>query len=129
LGKAVVAQADKIQDSTNTPLQISVVKQQSAAVVRLSGRLDMSTSPDLRNVALQLYSHSQCKDLTVDFGDVSYLDTAGLATLLEILIMAKGRGANLTLAGLKANVLYLIEVNGLAKFFRIECSLPKKVVA
>jgi anti-sigma B factor antagonist len=92
------------------------------AVINLSGRLDMNTSPNLRKTALKLYLKGQCKNLTIDFADVSYIDTSGLATLLEILLTAKERCAQLTLCNLNEEVRCLIDVNGLAEFFRIESS-------
>jgi anti-sigma B factor antagonist len=92
------------------------------AVIKLSGRLDLNTSPNLRTTALKLYLKGHCKNLTIDFANVSYIDTSGLATLLEILLTAKERCAQLTLCDLNEEVRYLIDVNGLAGFFRIESS-------
>ena len=92
------------------------------AVIKLSGRLDMNTSPNLRKTALRLYIKGQCKNLTIDFANLSYIDTSGLATLLEILLTAKERCAQLTLCNLNEEVRYLIDVNGLTGFFRIESS-------
>ena len=89
------------------------------AVINLSGRLDLNTSPNLRKTALKLYLKGQCKNLTIDFANVSYIDTSGLATLVEILVTAKERCAQLTLSGLNENVRYLLDVNGLTRFFRI----------
>ena len=45
------------------------------AVIDLSGRLDMNTSPNLRKTALKLYLKGQCKNLRIDFANVSYIDT------------------------------------------------------
>jgi anti-sigma B factor antagonist len=92
------------------------------AVINLSGRLDMNSSPNLRKTALQLYTKGQCKNLTIDFAHVSSIDTSGLATLIEILLTAKVHCAQLTLCDLNEKVRYLIDVNGLTGFFRIECS-------
>ena len=101
-------------------MEIEVEKIDQDAVIKLSGRLDMNTSPDLRKAALRLYSKGKCKNLTVDFAKVSYIDTSGLATLVEILVTAKERCARLTLFDLNENVRYLLDVNGRTGFFRIE---------
>jgi anti-sigma B factor antagonist len=82
----------------------------------------MNTSPNLRKTALKLYIKGQCKNLTIDFANVSYIDTSGLATLLEILLTAKERCAKLILSDLNKEVRYLLDVNGLTGFFRIESS-------
>jgi anti-sigma B factor antagonist len=103
-------------------MQIEVEKIGKEAVIRLSGKLDLNTSPDLRKAALRLYSKGRCKNVTVDFADVSFIDTSGLATLLEILVTAKEECAQLTLSDLNEKVRYLIDVNGLSGFFRIASS-------
>ena len=107
-------------EGPKTPMEIEVEKIDEDAVIKLSGRLDMNTSPDLRKAALRLYTKGKCKNLTIDFANVSYIDTSGLATLVEILVTAKEQCAQLTLSGLNENVRYLLDVNGLTGFFRID---------
>jgi anti-sigma B factor antagonist len=106
-----------------------VEKLDKDALIKLSGRLDMNTSPDLRKTALKLYTKGKCRNLTIDFANVSYIDTSGLATLLEVLVTAKERCAQLTLSGLNEKVRYLIDVNGLTGFFRIESSARETLCA
>jgi anti-sigma B factor antagonist len=103
-------------------MKIEVEKVVEDAVIKLSGKIDMNTSPDLRKAALALYTTGQHKNVTIDFANISYIDTSGLATLLEIQVAAKERHATLTLSGLNEKVRYLIDVNGLTGFFRIEGS-------
>ena len=110
-------------------MEIEVEKIEEDAVIKLSGRLDMNTSPDLRQTAVRLYSKHKCKNVTIDFTNVSYIDTSGLATLVEILVMAKERCAHLTLSGLHENVRYLLDVNGLTGFFRIAGSVREELHA
>jgi anti-sigma B factor antagonist len=116
-------------ESPKTLMEIDTERIREKAVIKLAGRLDMNTSPDLRKTALRLYSRRKCKNLTIDFTGVSYIDTSGLATLIEILVMAKERCAQLTLSGLNEKVRYLIDVNGLTGFFRIASSLREKLTA
>jgi anti-sigma B factor antagonist len=116
-------------ESLKTPMEIEVEKIDQDVVIKLAGRLDMNTSPDLRKTALRLYSKRKCKNLTIDFTGVSYIDTSGLATLIEILVTAKERRTQLTLSGLNEKVRYLIDVNGLTGFFRIAGSLREKLTA
>jgi len=110
-------------------MEIEIEKIDENAVIKLSGRLDMNTSPDLRKAALTLYSKGESKNLTIDFANVSYIDTSGLATLVELLVTAKEQRAQLTLSRLDENIRYLIEVNGLTGFFRIEGSAQGKLHA
>src|SRR3974377_61883 len=108
-------------------MEIRVEQIDEVALITLSGRLDMETSPDLRRAALKLYNKGECKNLTIDFANVSYIDTSGLATLLEILVTAKENCRQLTLSCLSEKVRYMIDVNGLAGFFRIETSTREEL--
>jgi anti-sigma B factor antagonist len=110
-------------------MEIIVEKSVKGALIKLSGRLDLNTSPELRKTALALYNKSGWKNLTIDFTEVNFTDTSGLATLLEILVAAKEQCAQLTLTGLNEKVQYLIEVNGLTGFFKIESSVKERLHA
>jgi anti-sigma B factor antagonist len=110
-------------------MEIQVEKIDEDALIKLSGRLDMNTSPDLRKTALTLFTKCKSKNLTIDFANASYIDTSGLATLVEILVTAKEQRAQLTLSGLNEKVRYLLDVNGLTGFFRIEGSTREKLHA
>ena len=110
-------------------MEIEIEKIDQDAVIKLSGRLDMNSSPDLRKTALRVYSKRKCKNVTIDFTNVSYIDTSGLATLVEILVETKERCAQLTLAGLNENVRYVLDVNGLTGFFRITASVREELHA
>jgi anti-sigma B factor antagonist len=107
---------------TKAPMRVGVEKIGNDAVIRLSGRLDINTSPELRKTALTLCTKRRYRNLTIDFTDVSFIDTSGLATLLEIVIAARDQSMQLTLSGVGQKVRYLIDVNGLTAFFRIESS-------
>ena len=110
-------------------MEIQIDKIDGEALIKLSGRLDTNTSPDLRKAALALYTKGECKNLKIDFVNVSYIDTSGLATLVEILVASKEQRAQLTLSGLNEKVRYLLDVNGLTGFFRIESSAREKLHA
>lgn len=109
-------------------MEIRVRKIDRGAIVKLSGRLDMHTSPDLRKTVFKLCSKGRCNNLTIDFNDVSFIDTSGLATLVEILVAIRDQWGQLTLSGLNEKVQYLIDVNGLTGFFRIETSSRERVL-
>jgi anti-sigma B factor antagonist len=109
-----------------TSMEIEVEKMDKDAVIKLSGRLDINTSPDLRRAALALYTKGRRRNLRIDFAEVSFIDTSGLATLLEILVAAKEQRKQLTLSGLNEKVRYLIDVNGLTGFFRLGSSEPER---
>jgi anti-anti-sigma factor len=110
-------------------MEITTKKIDEQAVVELSGKLDMVTCPALRKAAAMLIIKGKCKSLTIDFSKVPLIDTSGLATLLEILVMAEERSGRLVLVGLNGRLRYLIEVNGLTAFFRIADPVQEKADA
>jgi anti-sigma B factor antagonist len=111
------------------PAKLVVERIQQDALIRPSGRLDTNTSADLRKAALKLCAKRRCKNLTIDFTDVSFIDTSGLATLLEILVATKDQCMQLILSNLSDRDRYLIDVNSLAGFFTIESSAREKLDA
>lgn len=110
-------------------MEIEVETIQHDALIKLSGKLNVNTSPDLRKTALAVYTRRDCKQVTIDFAGVSYIDTSGLATLVEILLIAKEQRARLTLSSLNEKVRYLLDVNGLTPFFKIEDSAREDLSA
>jgi anti-sigma B factor antagonist len=100
-------------------MEIATKKFAEQAVITLSGKVDMAASPHLQKAAAALYNKDKCRRLIIDFSGVPLIDTSGLATLLDILAMAKERSGQLVLVGLNERLRYLIDVNGLTAFFRI----------
>ncbi len=80
--------------------------------------VDLSRSPELRN-ALRSAQDRSPGMLVVDLTDVGYMDSSGLATLVEAMRTAKSTGAPLVLAGMHAKVRAIFEIARLDQFFTI----------
>jgi anti-anti-sigma factor len=89
----------------------------SECQVSLSGRITIDSSPDLRLLLLGQVQSPSCQSLTVDFWEVAYIDTSGLAMLLEILKAARCRGKTLHLGRLRERPRYLLEATRLLHLF------------
>ena len=85
--------------------------------VSLSGRITIDSSPDLRELLLGQLESSSCQILTVDFHEVAYVDTSGLALLVEILKAARTQGKAFHLSGLQERPRYLLEATRLLHLF------------
>jgi len=85
--------------------------------VKLSGRINIDSSPDLRLLLLRMLTASHCRVLIVDFCEVAYIDTSGIAVLVQILKSAKQLGKNLQLSGLRERPRYLLASSGLLRLF------------
>ena len=87
-------------------------------MIRLSGRIDVDSSPDLRDRLRTLLSEqSSPETIIVDLAGVSYIETSGVATLIESLRIARHHRINFRLQGLSGAVLRLFEVTGVLALF------------
>src|ERR1700761_9700060 len=88
-------------------------------IVSLQGRITVSNANELRRTladALRL----QPKELTVDLASVTYMDTSGLATLMEAMRNARQQGTRLVLGSIQDQPRYLFEITDLDHVFEIE---------
>ena len=85
--------------------------------VRLSGRITIDSSPNLRALLLRRIESPSCEVLTLDLGDIAYLDTSGVAVFIEILKVARSQGKNFRLTGLRERPRYLLEATRLLHLF------------
>jgi anti-sigma B factor antagonist len=106
-----------IPSSSN--LKISVDQEGKDAVVRLTGRIDVDSSPDLRDRLRTLLSEKALpQTIIVDLVGVSYLETSAVATLIEALRIARHHHINFRLQGLSGATLRLFEVTGVLALFQ-----------
>jgi anti-anti-sigma factor len=88
------------------------------AMVRLSGRIDVDSSPEVRDCLLAILSGKESVHaVTVDLSEVDHIEASGIATLVEALKIASRREIQLHLQGLHGSVLRLFEVTGLLPLF------------
>jgi len=117
--------ADKREESGGFPdmtdtLQISVDRQKEGAVMHLQGRVDIESSPDLRDHLLaMLRRQPPPKTIDIDLAEVSYMDTSGIATLIEGLKIARIGSISMHLQGLQGHLLHLFQATGLNSLFDI----------
>lgn len=87
-------------------------------MVRLTGRVDVDSSPDLRDRLRNLLSEEALpQTITVDLAGVPYIETSGIATLIEALRIARHHQVHFRLQGLSGAVLRLFEVTGVLALF------------
>ena len=112
---------------SSTTLKISVDQVGKDAMIRLDGRVDVDSSPDLRDRLRTLLSEGALpQTIIVDLAGVSYIETSGVATLIESLRIARHHKITFRLQGLSGAVLRLFEVTGVLALFE-ESSSGQKV--
>ncbi len=99
-------------------MQINMEEKNDVAVCVINGEVDISSSPDLKKYFEQVAKKKPEKVL-IDFSDVSYVDSSGLATFVDILKKVRLYGGKMKFAGLSDKVKGLFEMTKLDKLFDI----------
>jgi len=98
-------------------LDINVVENKDGALVYLSGRVDIESSPAFRKRLLALIEGRRAKRVSVDLFAITQIDSSGIATLIEALKIAHAYQTELTLQGLHDDLLRLFEFTGILSLF------------
>jgi anti-sigma B factor antagonist len=99
----------------------SVTEQSGRTVVALSGEIDMEEAPKVRRVLLD--SMRQKRDILVDLSQVTYIDSSGIASLIEGLQTARKQKNDLALVSVSQRVRRVLELARLDKVFTIHADL------
>ena len=87
-------------------------------VLPLEGEIDLHISPGIAE-SLRLMTEKRPKRLVVDLSRVTYVDSSGLAVLIEGMQNVEEYGGKLTLAGMNENVRSIFEMARLDQVFQI----------
>lgn len=87
-------------------------------VLSPDGDIDLSRSPSLRTSLKQVQAGKPGR-LVVDLEHVDYMDSSGIATLVEALQHARRTGTQMVLCGMKERVRSIFEIARLDTVFTI----------
>ena len=104
-------------DGSTSTIEIAVDHSGADTIVRLKGRVDVDSSPDVRDSLRAILSSDPLPHaVTVDLADVTSIEASGIATLIEALKVARNREIRFHLKG-QGSVLQLFESAGLLALF------------
>ena len=92
---------------------------ENIGVVTVEGEVDMFSSPSLRDKLLPLFEKG-VKGIIVDLSGVFFMDSSGIATLVEGLQWSKKGGKEFVLTGLGTNVKNALALTKLDNIFTIK---------
>ena len=87
-------------------------------VLPLKGEIDLHVSPTV-TAELNDVIDKKPQRLVVDLSEVSYIDSAGLAALIQAMQKVEGYGGKFMLAGLQETVRSIFEISRLDQVFQI----------
>jgi len=98
-------------------MNATVRSNKTLTIVDVQGHIDLSTSPALRKTMLD--SLKSGDGLAVNLAEVKYIDSSGIASLLEVLKEAKRKNKKFVLIGLTPAVREVLQLTRLTGVFEI----------
>jgi anti-sigma B factor antagonist len=102
-----------------------VAKEHGLAVVAFSGDIDFGSSPEARRVLLDTLENEG--GLLVDLAAVAYIDSSGVASLIEAFQSAKGSGSRFALVAVSDAAMRVLRLAHLERVFPIFDSVAAAV--
>ena len=94
-------------------MNINKVVEDGKMTIKLSGRLDTTTAPDLEEVL----DFSGINSVVFDIEDLQYVSSAGLRVILMVQKNMKG---NFTINNVKPEIMEIFEITGFVDILNIE---------
>ena len=110
-------------------MDINVKRDGKRSIVYVSGDIDLYTSPKLRETVLELFGRRAQTCVILNLKDVQYVDSSGIASLVEGLQEAKRRQARFVLVGLNEAPRHVLELTRLLSVFEIAATDEEAVAA
>ena len=110
-------------DGRESGLHIQVAAKAGAQVITLVGEVDLHSSPKLRQTLLELLEQNATVPIVIDLAGVTYMDSSGVGTLVELKRKSERRKGRVTLVGPQPRVRSVFEITQLDKFFSIVATL------
>ncbi len=97
--------------------EIDIVDTENGALVSLKGRIDIDSSPAVRDHLIALLHAPHPRTVSIDLSSVTHIDSSGVATLIEALKIARNCKTELRLQGLHDRLHRLFEATGILPLF------------
>ena len=98
-------------------MSIRVLDHDGIVTVSLAGEIDLETSPEVRRTLLEQLADGRA--LHVDMAEVNYIDSSGIASLVEAHQRAQDRGQEFVLVRVSAPVMKVLRLARLDRVFTI----------
>ena len=100
-------------------IEIDIDRNGACSVVHVQGDIDMKTSPEVRAAILDLFDNRGQERVILDLKGVNYIDSSGVASLVEGLQEAKKRNARFILSCLNEAPRHVLDLTRLTSVFEI----------
>ncbi len=97
--------------------EVDIATTGDGTLARVCGRIDIDSSPALRDRFLALLEGQHAKVVSIDLSAVTHIDSSGVATLIEALRIARNQNIEVKLQGLEGRLLRLFQATGILSLF------------
>ena len=109
-------------------MQISARHLDKITIFDISGDIDLATSPQLRKPLLRELRELRTPRVVLNLKAVRYIDSSGVASLVEGLKASRDVGSRFILFGLNTTVREVLQLSKLVRIFEI-CESEEQAVA
>jgi anti-anti-sigma factor len=99
-------------------MEITLTKGENAVELKVSGRLDTVTAPDMEKVLIPAFK--EASSVVIDLADVNYVSSAGLRTLLAGQKESKRCGSKMIVRNVVPEVMEVFDMTGFSDVLTIE---------
>ena len=100
-------------------MQIAARRLDKITIFDISGDIDLASSPELRKALLRELRELKMPRVVLNLEAVRYIDSSGVASLVEGLKASRDAGSRLILFGLNRTIREVLQLSRLLKIFEI----------
>ena len=100
-------------------MQISARRDDKTTIFDLSGDIDFANSPQVRQSVLREIRERHTSRVVVNLSQVRYIDSSGVASLVEGLKASRDLGSRFILFGLSTSAREVLQLSRLMKVFEV----------
>lgn len=100
-------------------MQISIRQVDKTTILDISGDIDLSSSPEVRKTLLRELQANRVPRVVLNLMQVRYIDSSGVASLVEGLKASRNTGSRFILFGLSTIAREVLQLSRLLNFFEV----------
>ena len=100
-------------------MQISARREDKITIFDVSGDIDLANSPEVRKALLREVREKRTPRVVMNLSKVRYIDSSGVASLVEGLKASRDVNSRFILFGLSASAREVLQLSRLLKIFEV----------
>lgn len=110
-------------------MQINVRRNNTTTIFDLSGDIDFANSREVRQSVLREIQEARAARVVINLSQVRYIDSSGVASLVEGLKASRDLGSRFILIGLSTAAREVLQLSRLLKVFEVYISEEEALVS